>query len=682
MSDLLSLFQNYKDAKIAIYGLGQETERVLAQMGGRFNIAGLLDGFEEAGEMYGQPVIPLKQAVDMGVELIIVVARPGPCKVIAKRIGKVCEENHIALIDVRGKNLLNRSRVTYDFKNIEGVTRNQLLDRVGGKEAVSMDLFDTLIMRRVLLPDDVIELVYHRLLEKGIEIDEFCRKRLDSEKHLSKSSTPSLVEIYTYMCENHGISSILPSELAQIEWDVDYELVIPRRDMCSLMECVKESGKKIYIVTDTYYSRQQIIKLLAKCGISSYDDVVVSCEYGTGKSGNLFEILKAKPGGKACIHIGDDIAADVESAENHDIEAVHIYSGLELFEAVGYFGMWDYFDSLANRIKAGMFVSRIFNSPFQFETEKQKICIDNDFDLGYLLFAPVIADFTIWFEAQVKKYDLKNIWFCARDGYLLKRLYDELTGDDSSTYFLTSRTAAVRAGIRDKHDIDYVAEMKFSGTVKEQLAERFGMIVPDDSGDIYDYEDEILEKSKVCRKNYQKYIEGLHVVQGEIAFFDFVARGTTQMYVERLTDNHIKGLYFLQLEPDCMKNKGVDIVSFYTYEEKDGSAIFDNYFILEMILTSQMPSLDEFDEHGNPCYAMETRSVEDIGCCMNVQEGITDYFKTYIKICPKTARNPGKKIDEILLSLIHDICIEDKQFTDLKVEDLFFNRMTNIRDYI
>jgi hypothetical protein len=174
----------------------------------------------------------------------------------------------------------------------------------------------------------------------------------------------------------------------------------------------------------------------------------------------------------------------------------------------------------------------------------------------------------------------------------------------------------------------------------------------------------------------------LNIVRGGIAFFDFVARGTTQMYVERLTDNHIKGLYFLQLDKDYMKNKGIDIASFYTDEDKDDSAIFDNYFILEMILTSRMPSVNEFDECGNPCYAMETRSREDIDCCMNVQEGIIDYFKIYIEICPKTARNMDKKIDEILLSLIHCIDIEDKQFMGLKVEDLFFNRMTDIRDYI
>jgi hypothetical protein len=422
--------------------------------------------------------------------------------------------------------------------------------------------------------------------------------------------------------------------------------------------------------------------MLDKCGISFYDDVFVSCEYDTGKTGNLFEILKKELQGKTCIHIGDDIVADIECADRHGIEHVHINSGLELLEAVGYFGMWDYMDSLADRIKIGMFVSKIFNSPFQFETAERRISIGNTYDLGYLLFAPIITDFTIWFERQVKSYGLENVWFCARDGYLIKRLYDKLVGGNDSTYFLTSRTAAIRAGIMNRQDIEYVTDMKFSGTVSEQLSERFGINASGDGGNIYDYMDEILEKSEICRKNYRVYIESLNTTSGGIAFFDFVAKGTSQMYIGRLVENHVKGFYFLQLEPEYMNDKGLDIIPFYTTEETDNSVIFDNYYILETILTSPMPSVLEFDEKGNPCYADETRRVEDIRCFQNVQDGITDYFNDFLNICPRSVLNIDKRLDEVFLLLIHGISILDTGFMRLKVEDPFFNRMTDIADLI
>ena len=43
MADLLEILNKYKDSKIAIYGLGTETERVLKEIGQDFQILGLLD---------------------------------------------------------------------------------------------------------------------------------------------------------------------------------------------------------------------------------------------------------------------------------------------------------------------------------------------------------------------------------------------------------------------------------------------------------------------------------------------------------------------------------------------------------------------------------------------------------------------------------------------------------------
>ncbi len=51
----------------------------------------------------------------------------------------------------------------------------------------------------------------------------------------------------------------------------------------------------------------------------------------------------------------------------------------------GYLGMWEYIESLSSRIKLGMFVARLFNSPFQFETRnmQQSVCNAYDVDIFY-----------------------------------------------------------------------------------------------------------------------------------------------------------------------------------------------------------------------------------------------------------------------------------------------------------
>lgn len=684
MFDLIKMLQGYENNKIAIYGLSVETEKVLSEIGDKLSIIGLLDGYRVDGTLYGKDIITLNEAIAREVSLILVVARPGSCKAIAKRIGKICIENQIVLLDIRGNDLCNVQKVFYDFNTISGFTKKQLQKRIDDYEVLSIDLFDTLIMRQILFPSDVFELVDDKLRTQGVYIENFSGKRLDSEKYLSQFHAPTLKEIYDHMIVTHSIKDIFPDIMAEIEWSIDYELIVPRYDMCALLNNLLVLKKEVYIVSDTFYTKKQILKILEKCNINLCTGVILSCEYRTGKKQNLFRELKRILTGKSCLHIGDDIVADKESAESNNISAFKIYSGMELLGMLGYLGLWNYLDTISDRIRIGIFITKIFNSPFQFESNDNKINVNNAKDIGFLFFAPMIIDFVIWFHNQVEIYALENIWFCSRDGYLIKKLYDEFVGDDSSIYFLTSRTAAIRAGVRNDDDICSVEQMKYSGTLKEQLKDRFGILVEEetDNGSILAYKNDILKKATASKRNYQTYINKLDIKDGTVAFFDFVAKGTSQMYLGNLIKNHLKGLYFLQLEEENMIEKGLDIVSFYETKERDKSAIFDNYYILETILTSQDASILEFDESGTPCYANDTRKAEDLKTFQSVQDGIVEYFRIYLKICPRKEYIINKKLDEKLLMLIHQIHISDKNFMELKVEDSFFNRMTDIIDLI
>ena len=88
--------------------------------------------------------------------------------------------------------------------------------------------------------------------------------------------------------------------------------------------------------------------------------------------------------------------------------------------------------------------------------------------------------------------------------------------------------------------------------------------------------------------------------------------------------------------------------------------IFDNYYVLETLLTAPAPSVNKFNENGNPVYAKETRSKKDIKCFQRAQEGILEYFDTYLRLCPKAEQKENKKLDEDFLKLIHGIAIADK----------------------
>lgn len=684
MSALVSLLKQYKNNKIAIYGLSEATEKVLEKIGHEVDVIGLLDGYQEDGELFGKPIISLVQAVEKQVRLILVAARPGSCRAIARRIGGTCREKNIALFDVRGNDLCDTHRVVYDFQKVEGMTREELMHQTENYDAVSFDLFDTLIMRQVLFPSDVFELVDERLRQHGIMIEDFPARRMASEKELSRERAPRLTEIYSYMKNTYQIAEIEPEQMAVLEWEIDCGLVVPRKDVCEMFSSLMACGKKTYIISDSYYNRNQITSIMKKCGITKYTDVFVSCEYETGKTQMLFQKYREETKVERYLHIGDDGTADIEYAQKNKIHACRIYSGMDLLELAGYMGLGDYTDALSDRIRIGMFVSRVFNSPFQFETKARRIGVSTAYDIGYVFFAPMICDFVLWFREQVGKFQLKNILFCARDGYLIKQLYDELCNSISSIYFLTSRTAAIRAGMENEEDIRYVEEMKFSGSLSEQMEKRFGIHIDEmgEQAELLDYKGKILSHCARNRKNYRVYLNKLKLKEEDVAFFDFVAKGTTQMYMDKLLSQHLKGIYFLRLDEEQMRGKNLDIISFYNDSERDSSVIFQDYYILETMLTAPMPSIKGFDEMGNPLYERETRKAGDIWCFQEAQEGIREYFREYLKLCPISARKIDKKLDEVFLSMIHRMEVRDDDFLSLKVEDPFFNRMTDMMDIL
>ncbi len=687
MSDLRELFQEYKGQRVALYGLGTETEKALAQFGDFFEIIGLLDGFRDSGTLYGKEIMPLRRVVKEKAVLIIVVARPGSCKAIARRIGDVCRQEKIALLDIRGRDLLESKRVTYDFSMTEGRKKEELFRKIDQADVISFDLFDTLVMRDVLYYTDVFEMTEARLGERGVVIPGFASRRLAAEKELAKSGAPTLATIYKRVLGEIKDSPVSTEELAVLEWEIDRNTIVPRRAVCEVFaHCIRQ-GKAVYIITDTYYRRQQIEEILDKCGLAGQKGVLVSCEYGRGKTQGLFENLKLFEGDKRYLHLGDDTVADLETAENAGMDSFYIISGRDLLDALGYMGLEDCGGTLPERIKTGMMVSRLFNDPFRFEKESREIVLQSAYEIGYLVCAPVVTDFMLWFRERVRQEKIPNVWFSARDGYLPKKLY-QMLDEKPTVYFMTSRIAAVEAGMEDEADIAYVDSMKFSGTLEENLRVRFGLSpdriqVSEKGGQgLARYREAILSNAEIQRERYRAYIESLQVKDGAVAFFDFVAKGTTQMYIQKLLPNPLKGLYFLRLEPEFMSDKRVSVEAFYGTDETQGSAVFDNYYVLETILTAPHPSVNGFDSAGRPTFAQETRNRRDIECFVRAQEGIADYFRRYLELVPPNARGQTKKLDEIMLGLIHRLKVTDSDFLSLVVEDPFFNRTTNMTDLI
>ena len=663
--------QNRSNSPVCLYGLGTETERFLIENSSHYNIVGLLDGFRTEGEMFGYPIITLQEAFEKNVSKIIVVARPGSCKVIAKRIGDFCRDNEISLVDVRNKDLLKSSKVSFGFSDLYGYTKQNLMEKIEIADVISFDLFDTLVTRTVYSYTDLFDLVDLRLKDEAISIPDFAQIRLRSEKELSKNTSPRVLQIYSELLKHVDTGSITPERLASLEWEIDLSTMVAREEMCTLLNEIRSKGKKVVLTTDSYYSYDQICQILKMTGIDNVDDALVSCEYGT---------LKKLYPQKKILHIGDDSYSDIDKATEHGIDSFKIYSGTDLFDDLGGLGIqWDE-NNLTDKVKIGLFISKLFNSPFQFENEDKKLSVRSSLDVGFLFCAPMISDFIYWMADESYEQNYDQILFCARDGYLLKMLFEKAAPEVKSYYFLSSRTAAIRSGIEDEQDIEYVDSMKYFGSEEDALKNRFGISLSDK--ETSDRNSQILNRSNQLRQNYKYYIDKCGFEDNKIGLFDFVAKGTSQLYLRKLFTQHLKGFYFLQLEPEFMADKGLDIEPFYTDKEKNQSSIYDNYYILETILTAPHPQVLEFDDNGEPVYATETRKRKDLETISLAQEGIIDYFTRLSDLMSLDRYEVNKQLDEAILSLINKVKISDEGFMSLTVEDPFFGRMTDIKDLI
>ena len=141
------------------------------------------------------------------------------------------------------------------------------------------------------------------------------------------------------------------------------------------------------------------------------------------------------------------------------------------------------------------------------------------------------------------------------------------------------------------------------------------------------------------------------------------------------------GYYFIRVEADSCEKKALNILPFYDQDDVVGkSGIYEDYFFLENILTSSMPSLKGFDIEGKPQYAKENRTSKEIDFVIAVQEGIVEYFEQSLDIMQTVCVEGNKKCAEKFLALLHKVPIKNETFQRMVYEDDFYARKINIKD--
>ena len=642
--------------QVILYGVGKNTEAILEHTEG-FRFLGLMDQGTVGQEIYGCRVLSEEEALEgyQDDRVIVIIARESVVGIIYKRIEHLREEYGIPIYDYSGKDL-SMQDTAFEPKPLPywNASYAGLCAAIDAHDVISFDIFDTLLMRRVLLPTDVFLVVEEKLKQKGTDIS-FASIRQSAEKSIA-DACPSLDDIYGEMGKHIKDSDLL-EELKRLEIQTDEEQLVSREVVVDAFRHAIHAGKRVYLLSDMYYSSGYLQELLDKYGITGYENIFVSnelkCMKEEGSAYRKYKDLATVNQNDTFLHIGDNRRADIEMGERYGLDTYQVYSGYELLMASSLQGLLVDVASLHKRCLLGLLVAEVFRDPFALCEMGGLLRIGSLRMLGYAFAGSMMGEFTRWLMQVIRKRRATQLLLPSRDGYFIQKLYQLM--EDSpvdNVYFRTSRRAATVAGIRSRDDMERIALRGFQGTVCELMKKRFGIDISGDdraelavTGEnqelvvnlVAEYEAMIYNRAEEERNHYLKYLKEKGVkADGEgILVFDFVTSGTIPYYLSQILDNKLKCVCFstMNLPNQFYREDTEDILSAYGNIQSYGSrsALSKHYLLLETILTDDRETLAYIDSNGNEVFEGDGRN-HKFSEISQIWDGIFDFVHNYKKL--------------------------------------------------
>ena len=497
-------------------------------------------------------------------------------------------------------------------------TYKETLSILSQYDIITFDVFDTLITRCVIKPVDVFSIVEAKAKNNNIisKNNSFFNDRQEAEKisYIEFGDFTTLYTIYSILKRDFKYTEEQCNWLKEVEIQTELAIVIPRKDMFSLVRELKKQGKRILLCSDMYLTSEEIKKLLKKCGYDKDLELWVSCEKGASKhNGKLWDILfNYLPKNKKIIHIGDNEWSDSKSLKQIEKESFLIKKGYDLFyNSVLYEYLSKFItDEISTSLIIGYLINMAcFNSPF----EDQYIKEDNSIEGIWMGYA-----FACFIDWLVQQKDSSLLLFVTREGYLLKPMYEKYCNKlgvvpQENILFYASRAATMAASISSKIDIEDILSISYEGTLRHFLTKRLNIkldldeqilnkkiILPVDRKKIMNiikpYLLNIIENGKKQKEAYLKYIDEVRKDKSTpMTVVDIGYNGTIQYGLSKITGETLDGRYMF------LNNKGIRneikdrVLSLRITTDGNGHPIVENLLFLEAALQVPFGQLQKMD---------------------------------------------------------------------------------------
>ena len=438
------------------------------------------------------------------------------------------------------------------FKKIYGA--------IDAHEIISFDIFDTLILRDVVRPSDIFDIVEYKYNQQFPEkkLYGFKAMRMQAERTMRERKETEIVLDEIYQELKSKISDV--DRIEQIELETEYSFAVPNIDIKTIYDYASQHDKRIVLVSDMYLPYDLIVSILNRCGYVGYEKLYLSSEIGSRKrNGGLFhhvlDDIQCEP--KSVLHIGDNHRSDYIEPIKIGLHAVHIRKEKK---------------QLYHYQKSDFDCNKIQNSVFAAFTHNRLKTLANESEyVGFSVLGLPLLGFCQWIHKEtegVPKY------FLARDGFLIKKAYEILYPDEKEQihYIYISRNSLRMPNIyadvpyevfvEQLQSIDTYSENEFlklcfvSEQGKEMLKKdsasmpilknRIELMHSSDYKELFEKINDV--ESEQYREQYDNLKEYLKQEQfsGKVAIIDVGWRGSAQINLQRICGNDvdITGYYF------------------------------------------------------------------------------------------------------------------------------------------
>ena len=264
----------------------------------------------------------------------------------------------------------------------------------------SWDIFDTLIARRCIFPQNVFKIV-----EQISKINGFMNVRIAAEQSIIKEGKNfKLDDIYDVMTKISNVSDELADKLKKLECDIEVEQAIP------ITENLNKIKSGDILISDMYLPEEVIRRILDKVGLFVPVEIVITS--GGKANGKIWQQLKNQ--NAYIFHTGDNEISDVKNPRQF-----------------GFDSSW----TVLNRLN--QFENLLLEKDFEFATYLRELRLRNPFveDIKriywtiFIINVGILMLFVKQIDSIQKKFGFEYLGFCGRDTFYLYQLYKKLKKD-------------------------------------------------------------------------------------------------------------------------------------------------------------------------------------------------------------------------------------------------------------